>query len=197
MYVPSPQRAVPARQNISSNAQSGFFGTSADTTPTKERISQLAQMNNGRSRSVDQTANMESLEALPIRPPRRDKKSDKEKEREQVATNYRRTNQTGFFGGFGNSSSKAADGLGKASRGLLQKLTRSGSSTDKAGHAGIEEEFEPRLLKLPLIQQTRETRIAKSYDHCRDKTEFWMPALPWRCIEYVDICYPTSSSDKV
>jgi len=36
---------------------------------------------------------------------------------------------------------------------------------------------------LPLVEQTRKTRIAKRLEDSKDKTEFWMPALPWRCIE--------------
>lgn len=83
-----------------------------------------------------------------------------------------------------NKANGSSFGLGKAGRGFFSKLTRSGSSHDKAG-MGFDDsvEYEPRVLKLPLIEQTRETRIAKSYESCRDKTEFWMPALPWRCIE--------------
>jgi hypothetical protein len=27
------------------------------------------------------------------------------------------------------------------------------------------------------------TRISTRLEQSRDKTEFWMPALPWRCIE--------------
>ena len=116
---------------------------------------------------------------------RKEKKVDKDNQREaqqSLSSSYRKNNSSGFFGEFKSSSSKAADGLGKAGRGFFSKLTRSGSSNDRVGGAP-EEEYEPRVLKLPLIQQTRETRIARSYDNCRDKTEFWMPALPWRCIE--------------
>ena len=40
-----------------------------------------------------------------------------------------------------------------------------------------------RVLNLPLVEQTRITRIAKRLEDSKDKTEFWMPALPWRCIE--------------
>ena len=124
---------------------------------------------------------------------KKDKKGDKEREREReqhaLAQGYRKNNNSGFFGEFKSSSSKAADGLGKAGKagkGFFSRLTRSSSSNDRVG-AGHEEEYEPLVLKLPLVQQTRETRIAKSYEHCRDKTEFWMPALPWRCIEYVSL----------
>lgn len=81
-----------------------------------------------------------------------------------------------------NTSTRAADGLGKAGKGILGKITRSG------GHSGKEgiEEAAPYVcstINLPLIEQTRRTRIAKRLEDCKDKTEFWMPALPWRCIE--------------
>ena len=80
-----------------------------------------------------------------------------------------------------NTSSRATDGLGKAGKGFLNKITRSGSS-----HSRESVEDEPYVcttINLPLVQQTRRTRIAKRLEDSKDKTEFWMPALPWRCIE--------------
>jgi len=79
-----------------------------------------------------------------------------------------------------NSSSKAAGGLGKASKGIFNKMTRSGSSS---GKDGVEEYSIFKVIRLPLVEQTRKTRIAKRLEDSKDKTEFWMPALPWRCIE--------------
>jgi len=79
-----------------------------------------------------------------------------------------------------NSSSKAAGGLGKASKGIFNKMTRSGSSS---GKDGVEEYSVFKVIRLPLVEQTRKTRIAKRLEDSKDKTEFWMPALPWRCIE--------------
>ena len=43
------------------------------------------------------------------------------------------------------------------------------------------------IIKLPLVEQTRLTRISKRLEDSRDKTEFWMPALPWRCIDYLNM----------
>jgi hypothetical protein len=43
--------------------------------------------------------------------------------------------------------------------------------------------YEYSVITLPLVEQTRITRIAKRLEDSKDKTEFWMPALPWRCIE--------------
>ena len=98
-----------------------------------------------------------------------------------LSSSLRQHNTSTFFNDFRHSSSNAAIGLGKAGKGLFSKFSRSGSSSEKAT-VPVEDHI-PGVLTLPLIQQTRITRIAKSYDHCKDKTEFWMPALPWRCIE--------------
>lgn len=85
-----------------------------------------------------------------------------------------------IFSNIKNTSSKAADGLGKASKGIFGKIARSGSSNAKE-----EERYVLRVINLPLIDQTRRTRIARRLEDSKDKTEFWMPALPWRCIESV------------
>lgn len=82
-----------------------------------------------------------------------------------------------------NTSTKAADGLGKAGKGILGKITRTGSHTVKEGPE--EERYVCSIINLPLVEQTRRTRIAKRLADSKDKTEFWMPALPWRCIEWV------------
>lgn len=80
-----------------------------------------------------------------------------------------------------NTSTKAADGLGKAGKGILGKIARSGSSNTKEGTE--DEPYVCSTINLPLVEQTRRTRIAKRLEDSKDKTEFWMPALPWRCIE--------------
>lgn len=69
----------------------------------------------------------------------------------------------------------------KAGKGWLGKITRSGSSVEREPlHP---EEHILRTINLPLVKQTRRTRIARRLELSKDKTEFWMPALPWRCIE--------------
>lgn len=86
-----------------------------------------------------------------------------------------------IFTNIKNTSSKAADGLGKASKGIFGKIARSGSSNAKE-----EERYVLRVINLPLIEQTRRTRIARRLEDSKDKTEFWMPSLPWRCIDYLN-----------
>ena len=73
------------------------------------------------------------------------------------------------------------DRLGKAGKGWLGKITRSGSSVEHQPMA--EEHYIISTINLPLVKQTRRTRIARRLELSKDKTEFWMPALPWRCIE--------------
>ncbi|GAB7357227.1 hypothetical protein MBLNU459_g8208t1 [Dothideomycetes sp. NU459] len=116
---------------------------------------------------------------------KKEKKDEKDKQTNQLSSSYRGNNSTTFFTDFRHSSSKAANGVGKAGKGFFSKLTRSGSSNERSALVP-EEDHVVRILNLPLIDQTRITRIAKSYDHCRDKTEFWMPALPWRCIDFLN-----------
>ena len=83
-----------------------------------------------------------------------------------------------LFANIKHTSTKAADGLGRAGKGIFGKINRSGSSTVEK-----DERYVLRVINLPLVEQTRRTRIAARLEDSKDKTEFWMPALPWRCIE--------------
>lgn len=69
-----------------------------------------------------------------------------------------------------------------ARKGVFGKLGRSSSNHEKDLQIP-KEPYQFKVIHLPLIEQTRATRISNRLEHSRDKTEFWMPALPWRCIE--------------
>ena len=49
-----------------------------------------------------------------------------------------------------------------------------------------DEHYQLKVINKPLIEQTRLTRISKKLEDSRDKTEFWMPAFPWRAIDYLN-----------
>ncbi|KAJ5121385.1 Rho GTPase activation protein [Penicillium bovifimosum] len=83
-----------------------------------------------------------------------------------------------------SSSSGAADRIGKAGKGFFGKITRSGSTNER--EMVTDDSYTCAVINLPLIEQTRKTRIARKIQGCRDKTEFWMPALPYRCIDYLN-----------
>jgi hypothetical protein len=101
-----------------------------------------------------------------------------------------------------SGSTRAAEGINKARKGLLNnfKLNRSGSSHEREPMRN--EPYELKILILPLEEQARITRIAKRLHYCKggfalghnqrsdmlidlDKTEFWLPAFPYRCIDYL------------
>ena len=86
-----------------------------------------------------------------------------------------------LFSNIKNTSSRAAGGLNKAGKGIFAKMGRSGSNTIITPE---DQRYVCRIINLPLVEQTRKTRIAARLENSKDKTEFWMPALPWRCIEY-------------
>ena len=84
-----------------------------------------------------------------------------------------------------NLRGTAAKGAGALSKGLFGKGGRSYSTNER--EAPIEDEhYVFKVIKLPLVEQTRITRISKRLENSRDKTEFWMPALPWRAIDYLN-----------
>ena len=84
--------------------------------------------------------------------------------------------------GLKSSSTKATSMF---SKGLFGKSTRSASTTERES-AVDDEHYVLKVINLPLDQQTRKTRISKRLEDSRDKTEFWMPAFPWRAIDYLN-----------
>lgn len=87
-----------------------------------------------------------------------------------------------FLSGLRNSSTKAADMI---SKGLFGKSPRSGGLSER-DFAIDDEHYVPKVINLPLVEQTRLTRISKRLEDSKDKTEFWMPAFPWRAIDYLN-----------
>ncbi|EKV11667.1 Rho GTPase activator (Bem2), putative [Penicillium digitatum PHI26] len=89
-----------------------------------------------------------------------------------------------IFSNLKSSSSGTADRIGKAGKGFFSKITRSGSTNER--EMITDDSYICSVINLPLIEQARKTRIAKRIEDCRDKTEFWMPALPYRSIDYLN-----------
>lgn len=87
-----------------------------------------------------------------------------------------------FLGGLRSSGSRAADMI---SKGLFGKGGRSASTSEREPVVD-DEHYVLKILNLPLVEQTRKTRISKKLEDSRDKTEFWMPAFPWRAIDYLN-----------
>jgi hypothetical protein len=104
--------------------------------------------------------------------------------------------------GIRHTGTRAADGLGRAAKGLFGKLsTRSTGAQDPSREsqdrvakaerdaADAQRAFLTKNYKVihqPLEMQARTTRICKRLEECKDKTEFWLPALAYRCIDYLN-----------
>jgi len=104
---------------------------------------------------------------------------DNVSEARQSHTKDKDKERSGFMAGSKNVVSRATKGGGNLLT-RLGKIGRSGSNTEKDIP---DSEYVLKIITLPLVEQTRLTRISKDLGSCRDKTEYWMPALPWRAIE--------------
>ena len=83
----------------------------------------------------------------------------------------------------GHTGKGVGDRIGKAGKGFFGKITRSGSSNERETPTVTDDNYTCTTINMSLVKQTRKTRIARRLEVSKDKTEFWMPALPWRCIE--------------
>ncbi|KAL7629112.1 hypothetical protein AAE478_000631 [Parahypoxylon ruwenzoriense] len=121
--------------------------------------------------------------ALPRETPgNKDNRNDKDYNRSHPSS-YKDNNGSTFLTGLKNSGSRAADMI---SKGLFGRSGRSASTTER-DTAVDDEHYVLKVINLPLVEQTRLTRISKRLEDSRDKTEFWMPAFPWRAIDYLNL----------
>lgn len=122
--------------------------------------------------------------------PKESKKSngrDREPSRERHGKHHDKNNQsvsqgTNLFNTFKNSATKGISSIGK---GIWGKGGRSSSTIEKEPPID-DEHYVLKVINLPLVEQTRMTRISKKLEKSRDKTEYWMPAFPWRAIDYLN-----------
>lgn len=150
--IEPPPRTAPLKSDHRARA----FGGSNGTTP--------------RNRSADRTLQNDSK---PI------KKDNRQTQHMPLSQSFQ--GGSNLLSNIQQTGKGVGDRLGKAGKGWLGKITRSGSSVER--EAAPPEEHVISIIHLPLIKQTRRTRIARRLELSKDKTEFWMPALPWRCIE--------------
>ncbi|KAI0125653.1 hypothetical protein BJ170DRAFT_596891 [Xylariales sp. AK1849] len=129
------------------------------------------------------TRNHSADHAVPRERPNKDVRSDKEhSQNRSQPSSFKDSSGATFFSGLKSSGSRAADMLSKGFFG--SKGSRNNLSERE--HRVDDEHYQIKYLNLPLIEQTRKTRISKRLEDSRDKTEFWMPAFPWRAIDYLN-----------
>ena len=110
-----------------------------------------------------------------------EKHGSKSQLKDQRSQSFRDGAGATLFSGIKHTTAKAAEGLGKAHNRLFKQSKQHNSHNHRTTE--YSQFYEPKVINLPLVEQTRITRIAKRLEDSKDKTEFWMPALPWRCIE--------------
>ncbi len=100
-----------------------------------------------------------------------------------MSHSFREGSTLQILSNIGQTGKGVGDRLGKAGKGFFGKIARSGSSNERETPTVTDDNYTCTTINLPLVKQTRKTRIARRLEVSKDKTEFWMPALPWRCIE--------------
>lgn len=191
----SPRSAGPKKRP--SNGLLRLDETNTDTDPPlktaplqQERTFRDVMGSTSRNRSADRPATRDGSRTL--------SSNQNSGNSQQMQTNTKRERSHGssmmssvasssLFNNIKNTSSGAADRIGKAGKGFFGKIARSGSSNER--EVVPDDNYVCSVINLPLVEQTRRTRMVKSLRNSKDKTEFWMPALPWRCIEYVNTSY--------
>ncbi|CAK7268983.1 hypothetical protein SEPCBS57363_003367 [Sporothrix epigloea] len=107
---------------------------------------------------------------------------DQERDHSRVQPMSLRDSSGTFLNGLKNSSRSAA---GMISKGLFGKNGRNGAVAEREPIVD-DEHYVLKVINQPLLEQTRLTRISKRLEDSRDRTEFWMPAFPWRAIDYLN-----------
>jgi hypothetical protein len=100
----------------------------------------------------------------------------------QTSSSYNDSKGATLMSSLGSGARKVGGKMDSARKGIFGKLGRS-SSNHETPTLVSNEPYVCKVIHKPLIEQTRLTRISSRLEQSRDKTEFWMPALPWRCIE--------------
>ncbi|ETI26901.1 hypothetical protein G647_10000 [Cladophialophora carrionii CBS 160.54] len=104
-----------------------------------------------------------------------------------MSHSFREGSTLQILSNIGQTGKGVGDRIGKAGKGFFGKITRSGSSNERETPTVTDDNYVCTTINLPLVKQTRKTRIARRLEVSKDKTEFWMPALPWRCIDYLNM----------
>ncbi|KAI3395427.1 hypothetical protein diail_1356 [Diaporthe ilicicola] len=146
-------------------------------TAPLDRSYREAMSSSSRNHSADRGDRIPSRDASTSR------NSNREREYSRGQQHFsQKDGPASFFNNLKREGGRVAESIGK---GLFGKGGRSGSTTEKEPLVD-DEHYVVKVINLPLVEQTRLTRISKRLEDSRDKTEFWMPAFPWRAIDYLN-----------
>jgi len=109
---------------------------------------------------------------------------DRAEQSSVASSSYNESRGAQLMSNLGSGAMKMGEKFNSARKGMFGKLGRSSSNHERELQIP-KEQYQFKIIHTPLVEQTRLTRISSRLENSKDKTEFWMPALPWRCIEYV------------
>ncbi|KAF2645817.1 hypothetical protein P280DRAFT_486906 [Massarina eburnea CBS 473.64] len=113
-------------------------------------------------------------------------RKDKTEQSSVASGSFNESRGAQIMSNFGLGAKSMGKKLDSARKGVFGKLARSASNHETAPQAP-KEPYQFKIIHTPLVEQTRLTRISNRLENSKDKTEFWMPALPWRCIDYLNM----------
>ncbi|KAF1845828.1 uncharacterized protein K460DRAFT_281765 [Cucurbitaria berberidis CBS 394.84] len=111
---------------------------------------------------------------------------DRAEQMSLTSNSYNESRGATLMSSLGSGARKMGEKMDSARKGVFGKLGRSSSSHETQVSIS-NEPYVCKIIHKPLVEQTRLTRISTRLEQSRDKTEFWMPALPWRCIDYLNM----------
>ncbi|PCD40519.1 hypothetical protein FGRA07_01790 [Fusarium graminearum] len=137
--------------------------------------------NQGSDRSLRDMMNSAVRNRSEDRAPRDTSSTRRAQQNKEPKTQPSSLNENGgsFFNGLKSTGTRAA-GM------LSDRFFKGGRGGREDKDALDDEHYQLKVINLPLVEQTRLTRISKRLEDSRDKTEFWMPAFPWRAIDYLN-----------
>lgn len=115
-----------------------------------------------------------------------DSRRDKTEQSSVASGSYNESRGAQLMSNIGSGAMKVGGKLNSARKGMFGKLGRSSSNHERELQIP-KEQYQFKIIHTPLVEQTRLTRISNRLENSKDKTEFWMPALPWRCIDYLNM----------
>jgi len=119
---------------------------------------------------------------------------DRAEQNSLASSSYNDNRGAQLMSNLGSGARKMGEKIDSARKGIFGKLGRSSSNHERELQIP-KEAYQFQIIHTPLVEQTRLTRISNRLEASKDKTEFWMPALPWRCIEYVHIEFDRTEAE--
>lgn len=176
------EQSLPSRPSTARRPSNGLMRLEEHSNSESQEPLRTAPLQNERAfrEAMDSTIRNRSAD----RPPTNDGSAQLRKERSYGGSGLPTSiTSSSLFNNIKQTSSGATKSLGRAGKGFLGKFRGNHISEQNVIN---DDNYVCKVINLPLVEQCRKTRISKRLQDSKDKTEYWMPALPWRCIDFLN-----------